>query len=184
MTTIRSVAELAGVSIATISRVLNNKGKVSAETAERVRAIVKELGYVYEQQPLKRRQVVIKPQGIFAIILLTCRIHKQLHCWTLLNKKFNTKDARCWYITSGDARIELGLLNICKQQKVDGLFIVPSSNEPKYIVTLNQQPFLVVSLTQLHPELTSVALIMLKSGAQVMVSGQHGAYPKWGIWSG
>ena len=69
MTTIRDVAELAGVSIATISRVLNNKGKVSAETAERVRAIVKELGYVYEQQPLKRRQVVIKPQGIFAIIL-------------------------------------------------------------------------------------------------------------------
>jgi LacI family transcriptional regulator len=44
--TIDDVARVAGVSIATVSRVLNNTGKVAPETAERVHAAVAELDYV------------------------------------------------------------------------------------------------------------------------------------------
>ncbi|MBE2220942.1 MAG: LacI family DNA-binding transcriptional regulator [Anaerolineae bacterium] len=44
--TIDDVAERAGVSIATVSRVVNNTGKVAAATAERVNAAVAELDYV------------------------------------------------------------------------------------------------------------------------------------------
>lgn len=43
---IQDVADRAGVSIATVSRVLNNPGMVAAETAERVRGVVAELGYI------------------------------------------------------------------------------------------------------------------------------------------
>lgn len=43
--TIRDVAELARVSIATVSRVLNGSGRATPETAERVRAAVAELGF-------------------------------------------------------------------------------------------------------------------------------------------
>ena len=43
--TIQDVAERAGVSIATVSRVLNDKRDVSAPTRERVRAAATELGY-------------------------------------------------------------------------------------------------------------------------------------------
>jgi LacI family transcriptional regulator len=43
--TIRNVADKAGVSIGTVSRVLNNKGGVGAETRQRVFDIVQELGY-------------------------------------------------------------------------------------------------------------------------------------------
>ncbi len=42
---IRSVAERAGVSIATVSRVLNTPDKVSATTADRVRAAIQDLEY-------------------------------------------------------------------------------------------------------------------------------------------
>jgi len=44
-TTIRDVAQRAGVSIATVSRVLNAKGDVSAATRERVEVAASELGY-------------------------------------------------------------------------------------------------------------------------------------------
>lgn len=44
--TIDDVAKLAGVSIATVSRVLNNTGKVASATADRVQAAVAELDYV------------------------------------------------------------------------------------------------------------------------------------------
>jgi LacI family transcriptional regulator len=43
--TIKDVAERAGVSIATVSRALNDKGDVSLETRERVRDVARSVGY-------------------------------------------------------------------------------------------------------------------------------------------
>lgn len=45
MATIKEIAELAGVSRGTVDRVLNNRGSVNAETAEKIRAIIKQLDY-------------------------------------------------------------------------------------------------------------------------------------------
>jgi len=44
--TIRDVANRAGVSVATVSRVLNNSGTVTPETFARVQAVINELHYV------------------------------------------------------------------------------------------------------------------------------------------
>src|SRR6267378_4209545 len=43
--TIRQIADLAGVSIATVSRVLNGRGDVSDETRELVSRIIRDNGY-------------------------------------------------------------------------------------------------------------------------------------------
>ena len=43
--TIREIADLAGVSIATVSRVVNGHSDVSEETREHVNTIVREHGY-------------------------------------------------------------------------------------------------------------------------------------------
>lgn len=45
MATIYEVSELAGVSLATVSRVMNNNARVSEKTAAKVRAAMDELGY-------------------------------------------------------------------------------------------------------------------------------------------
>ncbi len=44
--TIRDVAKAAGVSVSTISKVMNNRDGISEETQRRVRAVIEELGYV------------------------------------------------------------------------------------------------------------------------------------------
>lgn len=54
--TVFDVAKEAGVSIATVSRVMNNSPKVSAATAEAVRAAVEKLGYVPNQQARNLRR--------------------------------------------------------------------------------------------------------------------------------
>ena len=46
MTTQKEVAQLAGVSFITVSRVVNNEGNVREETSQRVLAAIRELGYV------------------------------------------------------------------------------------------------------------------------------------------
>lgn len=48
------IAELAGVSHTTVSRVINNEGRVSPETASRIRAIMKEKGYVPKPPAMRR----------------------------------------------------------------------------------------------------------------------------------
>ncbi|MFC3746611.1 LacI family DNA-binding transcriptional regulator [Paenibacillus sp. GCM10012306] len=45
MTTIKEVAAKAKVSVATVSRIINNKGQATPETIARVQATIKELGY-------------------------------------------------------------------------------------------------------------------------------------------
>lgn len=54
--TVFDVAKEAGVSIATVSRVMNNSPLVSASTAEAVRAAVEKLGYVPNQQARNLRK--------------------------------------------------------------------------------------------------------------------------------
>ena len=50
--TIQEVAEAAGVSKATVSKVLHRSYSISQETCDRVNAVIKELGY----QPNRRAQ--------------------------------------------------------------------------------------------------------------------------------
>ncbi|MBN2511256.1 MAG: LacI family DNA-binding transcriptional regulator [Spirochaetales bacterium] len=46
MITIKEIAEMAGVSIGTVDRVIHKRGRVSPETIKRVNTIIKEKGYV------------------------------------------------------------------------------------------------------------------------------------------
>jgi len=57
LTTIHDVARRAGVSIATVSRVINNVQPIDPETAQRVRAAIEELDYHpnYVARGLRRR---------------------------------------------------------------------------------------------------------------------------------
>ncbi|MDE1236015.1 LacI family DNA-binding transcriptional regulator [Vibrio aestuarianus] len=52
---IKNVAESAGVSIATVSQVLQNKGRISEKTREKVKKTLDELGYVYNQNAANLR---------------------------------------------------------------------------------------------------------------------------------
>ena len=46
MVTIKDVSKLAGVSVATVSRALNESGYVSEKSRQKVEAAVKELGFI------------------------------------------------------------------------------------------------------------------------------------------
>jgi LacI family transcriptional regulator len=64
--TIRDVADQAGVSIATVSRVLNDRGDVSPETRERVREVARSVGY--SADPAARGLVTQRTQLVAVVV--------------------------------------------------------------------------------------------------------------------
>ena len=64
--TIRDVAERAGVSIATVSRVLNDRADVSVETRERVREVARSVGYTAD--PAARALVTQRTQLVAVVV--------------------------------------------------------------------------------------------------------------------
>jgi LacI family transcriptional regulator len=64
--TIRDVADRAGVSIATVSRVLNDRGDVSPETRQRVREVARSVGY--SADPAARGLVTQRTQLVAVVV--------------------------------------------------------------------------------------------------------------------
>src|SRR5512132_408403 len=64
--TIRDVAEQAGVSIATVSRVLNDRADVSAETRARVREVARSVGY--SADPAARALATQRTQVVAVVV--------------------------------------------------------------------------------------------------------------------
>lgn len=69
MATIKEIAELAGVSRGTVDRVLNDRGSVNAETAEKIRAIVKQVGY--KPNPAGMALAAQKKKYLIGVILFS-----------------------------------------------------------------------------------------------------------------
>jgi LacI family transcriptional regulator len=73
--TIRDVAERAGVSIATVSRALNDKGDVSAETRDRVREVARGVGYSADPAA---RSLATHTTGLIAVVVGDNSGHRDL----------------------------------------------------------------------------------------------------------
>ena len=64
--TISDIAKLAGVSVATVSRVLNNKGYVKAETRKRIEDLIAQNGY---HPNAVARSLILNDTGMIAVIM-------------------------------------------------------------------------------------------------------------------
>ncbi len=62
----RTVAEVAGVSMTTVSRVLNGSGPVNAQVAERVRTVIASLKY----QPNRAARTLASSRSVFIGLLI------------------------------------------------------------------------------------------------------------------
>jgi len=67
MASLKDVAKLAGVSLMTVSRAINEPGKLRPETYRRVKQAIDQLGYVPDLS-----------RGVFAVTEIACR---RSACW-------------------------------------------------------------------------------------------------------
>ena len=105
--TISDIAQKAGVSISTVSHVLNNTATISAETKQRVLAAVNQLNYTYYRSDMsknfKRNQIAVMVPDISNEFYTNCMRAINIAAWekgytTLICEMCQDEDAQMRYL--------------------------------------------------------------------------------------
>jgi LacI family transcriptional regulator len=153
MATIYEVSELAGVSLATVSRVMNDSSKVSPKTREKVEAAMKELGYrpnVIAQSLASNRSNsvgVLVPElyGPFFGMILS-GIEAELRA-----------AGKHIIITAGhsEEKAEIESMEFLSTRRCDALILYVYGVSDDYLVKFNERSVPVVFLNRLIPDKAS-----------------------------
>jgi LacI family transcriptional regulator len=163
-TTLRDVARKAGVSVKTVSRVVNNQGEISEETRQRISAVIREMGY--------------RP-NLVARGLVTQRTHTLGLVVPDITNPFFPEVARgvqdaarrhrynVFLCNSGeDKQEELNVLYSLAEQGVDGVIISPCYSTDENLVQFAAafRPIVTINHNYAHPNIS-----------QVLTENVHGA---------
>lgn len=161
---IREVAARAGVSVGTVSNVLNRPEAVAAATVERVRAAVAELGYVRNDAARQLRAGRSRSVGVivldsanpfYAELSRGAEDEATAHGLTVLVGNSGEKAER-----------EASYLELFTQQRVWGVLVSPVSQSVEPLVRMAEQGIPVVLVDRSAPEsgLSSVAVDDVRGG--------------------
>ena len=131
MATIKDVAKKAGVSVATVSRVLNSYENVRPETVALVKDSIRELGY--HPNFLGR---TLRRQETMKILVMVPTISNQFY--SRLVKGIQTAAQTMGYhtmlaITNSDPAVEKEQIAIARRKLVDGVIFLYSTMEAEQI---------------------------------------------------
>jgi LacI family transcriptional regulator len=130
--TMRDVAELAGVSLKTVSRVINEEPGVAAHTAERVGAAIAELGFQRNDLARSLRQ----GRSSATIGLITEDVGNPFYSAIAQAVEHAAREHGCMLITSSceeDPERERELVQALLRRRVDALLLVPASRDHSYL---------------------------------------------------
>ena len=167
---IKEIARLAGVSVATVSRVINNSDKVKPATLERVQAVMKENNYIpsatARDLSFQRSEVVavvvpdLKNPFFYGLIEGITRVAEKNHYQVLI---FNTNE---------DADKEYHVLKAIRERNVAGILITAAGVRDQRTASL---------LAAYHQSGTPVVLVdrFIEGGEgldTVMADNESGSY--------
>lgn len=165
-TTIKDISKLAGVSISTVSRALNNTGRINPDTRFRILALSKRLGY---RPSAVARSLVLRRTK--AVMLLTPDITNSYFAEITKVISENCREKGYNILlgnTNENPNVEAEYLDILKEGVVDGAIVAPLSS------TRNMDRFMDLVRANFPIVLFDTALDRLKM-SQVIVDNKGGA---------
>jgi DNA-binding LacI/PurR family transcriptional regulator len=138
---IKKIAKAAGVSTATVSRVLNDSDKVKGETAQRVMEVVDEMNYRMDH--VARRMKVKQTDSLVIGLIITdignpffSNVAKGVE-----DVAYKNKHILMISNTNEDPEKEKLFLNSMLSEKVSGVIIVPTSGNDPFLKKLGSDSF-------------------------------------------
>lgn len=133
--TLKDVAEAAGVSTMTASRVVSGRGGVSPEMTRRVRAAVKKLGYARNEAARLMRPG--QRSGLLGVIVTN--IDNPYYAQVLLGVESAAQRAGRLIITGishNDPALEAQLVQDLVARRIEGLIVVPASADAPHLAAV------------------------------------------------
>jgi LacI family transcriptional regulator len=164
--TIKDVAEKAGVSPATVSRVIGSRGYVSDKNRRKIQAAIRELGY---QPNVLARSMVTKSTCIIGLVVTDILNPFFAHLARGVEKvTWQEGFTLILANTDEDPDRETAVVRTLQAQQVDGLILVPSTSLPS--PHLSELVDRKVPLVLVDRSVRNLAV------DTVMVDNEHGAY--------
>jgi len=163
----KDVADLAGVSLSTVSRVINDSNLVSNDTAYKVKKAIKELDYQINESARALRTNITNLVGIIGAGMDNPFLTKTLKSMEAeaIKENYNI----IYGDSDGELEQELYYINMLKQKKVDGLIIITAkfSEELIEMVRSIQIPTIFASGYIKNPDLAAVTVNNVKAAEDV-----------------
>ena len=149
--TIRDIAKYSGVSIATVSRVLNNNGKVSDAARYSVEAAIAKFNY---QKPEPKKKKATKLFGVIVRNMSNPFFAKLID--VLEEEAYKHGRSILLFNSRNNLKLEQTFLEECKHHNVDGVFLIPRSLKEQHIRPLQRASFPIILLTVTSPLCLSI----------------------------
>jgi len=166
----KDVAQLAGVSIQTVSAVVNDKPDISDETRARVLAAVKELNYQPDlvARSLRTREtktIALVVSNIASIAIATMAKAAEAHAYSLGYRLI-------LYNTDNDPERETNYFKAAAQQRVDGVVFIAAMGQLGQLDILETARIPAVAIDRIPDDYNGPAVMLdnLKAGR---LAGEH-----------
>lgn len=135
--TIRDVAQHAGISVSTVSRALNNTGRISANTKAKVERAVAQLGYIPDSRAQAMRSLRTKTVGLLVPDIRNAYFAEL--AYTVQDSLFEA--GYCAFIgtSSESASRQDSFITSILSQRIDGAIIVPQGEVTEAMRKLIEQ---------------------------------------------
>ena len=148
---IKRIAEITGLSTATVSHVLNGNRKVSDASREKVLLAAREIGY---RPNLAARMLRMQKSNTIALVIPTDEFNRNANYFymdVLLGIREKLSETGHYVIVSdygatGESERSLRAVQVLQKQWLDGIILVPSSRNPNQLTVLREMgvPFILV----------------------------------------
>ncbi len=156
--TIKDVAKMSGVSISTVSRVINNSKPVSSDIRDRVLKVIKETGYV--PNPVARSLVTKKSNIIGVIVpdIANLFIADLLNGIEDIGRMYDYDIILC--NTYSDTQKELKYINLLKSKQAAGIILVSGTIEQSHVdaIEISKIPAVYISKNAKDFDVYSVSI--------------------------
>jgi LacI family transcriptional regulator, sucrose operon repressor len=154
MLTIKEIAEMANVSRATVSRVLNESGYVSAAAKKRVLEVIEKTGYVPSQHAKSLRT---KQTKVIGVILPKISTETSSRVVDGMNDVFSEHGYQILLTTTNlNPEKEIEYIRLLKSRQVDGIVLIATNINKELMAEIEQLQIPFVAIGQDIPGVCSV----------------------------
>ncbi len=122
--TIYDIAKEAGVAASTVSRVINNKPGIKAETRKKVQDLLKKYNYTPN---VAARGLVTQSTKLVGILIVDIRVTHHINSAFLIEKELNARGYCCITMSTGpEDEQKARYIQILEQRRVEGVILMGS----------------------------------------------------------